>query len=118
MTMRMLLTAPAILAGFIAANSAAAVAATATHNIGVSITIQAECLFTSAADIDFGTQGVLSAATPARSTIVVQCTATTPYDIGLNAGRGTGATVATPPPGGQLTPSPGIYQDTVVATVT
>lgn len=61
----------------------------------VSITIQAECRLTSASDLAFGNTGVIQTAITSTSTIGVQCTNTTPYNIGLNAGAGTGATVAT-----------------------
>lgn len=60
----------------------------------VSLTIQAECRLTSASDLAFGNTGVIQAAITSTSTIGVQCTNTTPYNIGLNAGAGTGATVA------------------------
>ncbi|WP_322965465.1 Csu type fimbrial protein [Sphingomonas fuzhouensis] len=60
----------------------------------VSMTIQAECRLTSASDLAFGNTGVIQAAITSTSTIGVQCTNTTPYNIGLNAGAGAGATVA------------------------
>lgn len=62
--------------------------------MNVRITIQAECTVVSAADLDFGTQGVLGADVDQTSTINVQCTDGTPYDVGLDAGTGAGATVA------------------------
>jgi spore coat protein U-like protein len=37
--------------------------------------------------------GVIATAINQTSTLQVQCTSTTPYDIGLNAGTATGATV-------------------------
>lgn len=61
----------------------------------VSMTIQAECRLTSASDLAFGNTGVIQTAITSTSPIGVQCTNTTPYNIGLNAGAGTGATVAT-----------------------
>lgn len=70
-------------------------AATTTTTFTSQITIQATCTIISATNLDFGTQGVLSANVDQSSTLQVQCTDTTPYDIGLNAGTGTGATVAT-----------------------
>jgi spore coat protein U-like protein len=42
----------------------------------------------------FGSQGVLTANVDNTSTIQVQCTNTTPYNIGSDAGTGSGATVA------------------------
>jgi spore coat protein U-like protein len=74
--------------------SQAANAATATGQFNVTITIQSNCVVVSATDLAFGTQGVISANIDAQSTISVQCTNTTPYNIGINAGNGAGATVA------------------------
>lgn len=65
-------------------------ASTATANMGVSATVQATCIVSTTA-MAFGTYtGVVL---PATSTITVQCTNTTPYTLGLNAGLATGATV-------------------------
>jgi spore coat protein U-like protein len=72
-----------------------AYAATATSTFTVDVTIQAQCLINSASNMSFGTRGVLSANVDQTSTIVVQCTDTTTYDIGLDAGTGAGASVAT-----------------------
>jgi spore coat protein U domain-containing protein, fimbrial subunit CupE1/2/3/6 len=73
----------------------ASYAATATTTMTVQVTITATCLINSASTLNFGTQGVLAANVDQTSTIQVTCTNTTPYNIGLNAGTGTGATVAT-----------------------
>ena len=69
-------------------------AATATSQFQVTMTLQAECKLTSASDLAFGTSGVIQAAINSTSAIGVQCTNTTPYNVGLSAGAGTGATVA------------------------
>lgn len=69
-------------------------AATTTANFQVRMTIQADCRIVSASDLDFGTNGVISANVDVDSSLNVQCTNTTPYNIGLNAGTGSGATVA------------------------
>jgi len=69
-------------------------AQTATTNFTVQIEITAECLINSATALDFGASGVLSSATTGTSIITVQCTSGTSYDVGLNAGLGAGATVA------------------------
>jgi len=79
----------------LAATHGSARAATATTSFQVQLTIQAECLINSASTLNFGTLGVLSANVDQTSTIQVQCTNTTPYTIGLDAGTGAGATVAT-----------------------
>jgi spore coat protein U-like protein len=66
-----------------------------TTSFQVQITIQAACAITAADALDFGTHGVLANDIDASSTVTVNCTATTPYEIGLNAGNGSGASVAT-----------------------
>lgn len=71
----------------------AILAQTATDSFDVRISIVAECEIASAGDLDFGSTGVLSGATQASSEISVTCTTSTPYQIGLNAGSGSGATV-------------------------
>jgi len=68
-------------------------AATATSQLQVTLTLQAECKLTSATDLAFGTSGVILSSISATSAINVQCTNTTPYNIGLSVGAGVGATV-------------------------
>ena len=70
-------------------------AATATSSFTVSITLAATCTINSASTLNFGNQGILSANVDQTSTIQVTCTNTTPYNIGLDAGQGTGASVTT-----------------------
>lgn len=84
-----LLTGAAVLA----AGASPALAATQTTQFQVTLTVQAECKLTSATDLAFGTTGVIQSAINASSAIGVQCTNTTPYNIGLNAGAGSGASV-------------------------
>ena len=96
----------------------AAYAATTTSTFTVNVTIQAQCLINSASTLAFGTQGVLIANVDQTSTIVVQCTNTTPYDIGLDAGTGTGASVATRKlTGGGVTINYRLYSDSGRTTV-
>jgi len=76
-------------------SSGLAVAQTATTQFGVQITIVSECQINAADDMDFGEVGVIDAPIPATSTIAVQCTNGTPFSLGLDAGTGAGATVAT-----------------------
>jgi spore coat protein U-like protein len=65
---------------------------TATTSFNVSVTVAKACTIT-AANLAFGTYtGTLIDST---STISVTCTKTTPYNVGLNAGTMTGATVTT-----------------------
>ena len=75
-------------------SSSAAPAGTTTSTFQVQVTVQASCTIVSSPTLDFGTQGVFAANVDQSSVIQVQCTNTTPYDIGLNAGTGSGATVA------------------------
>jgi len=68
------------------------VAATATTTFAVTATVQATCVV-SATALPFGTYTAVVA--NATSTVSVTCTNTTPYNVGLNAGLATGATVTT-----------------------
>src|SRR5947207_15754229 len=77
------------------ASTGAVHAATTTTTFTVSITITASCVINSASTLNFGSSGVLTANIDLTSTIQVQCTNTTPYNIGLNAGTASGATVTT-----------------------
>ena len=56
-------------------------------------TINSNCLV-SATTLDFGSQGILSANIDVANAVSVQCTNTTPYQVALGVGNGTGATVA------------------------
>jgi spore coat protein U-like protein len=101
-----------------AAASGAAQAATATTSFQVQLTIQAQCLINSASTLNFGTQGVISANVDQTSTIQVQCTNSTPYNIGLDAGTGTGATVTTRKlTGGGATVNYTLYSDSARTSV-
>jgi spore coat protein U-like protein len=70
-------------------------ATTTTSTFAVSVSLVATCTITSASALNFGSQGTLSSNVDQTSTINVICSNTTPYNIGLDAGTGTGATVAT-----------------------
>lgn len=83
-----------LVAGAIFVSPAAASAQTSTGQMKVTMAVQAECKLTSTTDLAFGTTGVIQSAVTASGTIGVQCTNTTPYNIGLNAGTTSGATVA------------------------
>lgn len=56
-------------------------------------TINANCNV-SATNVNFGSVGVLAANVDSTGSVTVRCTDTTPYNIGLSAGAGSGATVA------------------------
>ncbi|PKA43775.1 spore coat protein U [Rhizobium sullae] len=71
-----------------------ALGATATGNMTVRITIQAECRIQTASDLDFGNAGVIDANIDQTSTIGVQCTSGQTYNVGLSAGAGADATTA------------------------
>lgn len=90
MRMRTIALASALASG--CCGSAAATTTTSTFT--VQMTITSSCVINSASTLNFGSSGVISANVDQTSTIQVQCTNTTPYNIGLNAGTGTGATVA------------------------
>jgi len=95
-----------------------ALAATATTSFQVQLTIEAQCLINSTSTLSFGTQGVLSANVDQTSTVQIQCTNTTPYTIGLDAGTGTGATVATRKlTGGGATINYSLYSDAARTSV-
>lgn len=83
------------IAACLALMSGAAYGTTTTTTFTVQMTITASCVINSAGTLNFGSQGVLTSAVNATSTIQVQCTNTTPYNIGLNQGTATGATVTT-----------------------
>jgi len=74
--------------------ASASLASTTTSTFTTQVTLAASCTINSASTLNFGSQGVLIAAVNQTSTVQVQCTNTTPYNIGLDAGGGTGATVA------------------------
>lgn len=57
-------------------------------------TVASNCLI-SAASLAFGSAGLLSSNLDATNSVTVTCTNTTPYNISLSAGSGSGATVAT-----------------------
>jgi spore coat protein U-like protein len=66
-----------------------------SSTMDVSMKIVADCTI-AANGMDFGqNQGVLNTALSATSSINVTCTNTTPYNLGLNAGTGTGSSGTT-----------------------
>ncbi|AUG53830.1 Csu type fimbrial protein [Thalassospira marina] len=88
-------------------------AQTSTAQFNVQITITAECQVDSAEDMDFASFGVLDSNVQSSSSVSVQCTNDTAYNVGLSPGLGVGATVAgrlMTGPGGQ-TVSYQLYQD-------
>ncbi len=92
-TMTRMSTASALAAVVAALSMSAASAATDTDTFGVSATVEASCVIQSSGALGFGTVGALTTAVEATSDITVKCTNGTTYDVGLDAGATTGATV-------------------------
>lgn len=67
-------------------------AATATSSFSVQLTITAQCTIVSTSTLAFGTNGVINANIDQQGGVNVQCTNTTPYNIGLDAGANGGTT--------------------------
>jgi spore coat protein U-like protein len=72
--------------------SEAVVSPTASTTFQVTATVQATCLI-SASNLAFGTY--TGAQVQATSTISITCTSSTPYNVGLDPGTSTGASVST-----------------------
>jgi spore coat protein U-like protein len=79
----------------LAAMAGSANASTATSTFNATLTLQASCQVASNNTLSFGTQGILAANTDATSTFNVQCTNSTPYNVGLNAGTTSGGSTTT-----------------------
>src|ERR1700751_2026875 len=94
-------------------------ATTTTTTFSVSVTLAATCTINSASALNFGgSQGLLTTNVDQTSTIQVTCTNSTPYNIGLDAGTGSGATVATRKlTSGGATVNYSLYSDSGRATV-
>jgi spore coat protein U-like protein len=73
----------------------ASIAATATSTFTAKIVLQSNCLIVTTNTLDFGTVGVITANVDQTATFQVQCTNTTTYNIGLNAGSTSGGTTTT-----------------------
>jgi len=68
-------------------------AVTATGSLNVTIIITKTCAVGTSIPVDFGSQGLLTADVDAVGDLSVTCTNGTTYDVGLNAGGGSGATI-------------------------
>jgi spore coat protein U-like protein len=90
----------------------AALAGTATTTLGVSLTINAGCNVASS-PVGFPAQTVLASAVNQSGSISVTCTNTTPYNVGLDKGAGSGASVSNRLMTGpsSATVAYGLYQD-------
>jgi spore coat protein U-like protein len=65
---------------------------TITNTFGVQLAIQAQCTIVSTQTLDFGSNGVINANIDNQADLHVQCTNTTPFNIGLDAGANGGTT--------------------------
>jgi spore coat protein U domain-containing protein, fimbrial subunit CupE1/2/3/6 len=88
-----MMTGLGILAG-LALCGGSADATTTQLTFGVTMAITAECVINSTATLDLGSSGVINSTHTTNSPLHIQCTNTTPYTIGLDAGTTTGATVS------------------------
>jgi spore coat protein U-like protein len=85
----------AFFVAIVAALSGPVRAATTTTPLVVTATVISTCVVV-ASPLAFGNYDPTSAtATAGTTTVIVTCTAAVPYNVGLDAGTGTGATVTT-----------------------
>jgi spore coat protein U-like protein len=91
---------------------------TVTTTMAISATVLSSCGVT-ALPLAFGTYSpTQSTNTTATTTVAVTCTNGTPYNVGLNAGTGTGASVTTRKmTSGSNTLNYSLYSDTGYSTV-
>jgi spore coat protein U-like protein len=94
-----------------------ALAGSATTTLGVSLTINAGCNVSSTS-VAFPAQSVLASGVNQTGTVAVTCTNTTPYNIELDQGAGSGATVSNRLMTGpsSATVAYGLYQDSAHST--
>lgn len=116
-------SAPCAMRGLVALGCIAATAslgasaATTTGSLSVQITIQADCKIASLPALNFGTQGALTAAVDATTTLQVQCTDTTPYSIVMDAGQNSSDVAARKLLSGSATITYSLYQGSCCSTV-
>lgn len=85
----------AVLAGVaLSLSASAAFSQTAVGNMGVSMTVAAQCTVAST-PVVFGNQTLIVDEAEAAGDVSVQCTAGSDYQIALSVGDGAGASVAT-----------------------
>jgi spore coat protein U-like protein len=95
-----MMTGLGVLAGLACIGGPATATSPQTSSFAVSLTIIAECVINSTSTLAFGTHGVLGGSSgtdnnDATATIAVQCTNSTPYDIGLDKGTTAGGSTTT-----------------------
>jgi len=82
------------LLGFLSGSTLAyAQSETKTTTMAVSATVSSNCLITNSPALTFNAYTPDLGAQDATATVDVKCSNTTPFNIGLNAGIGTGATI-------------------------
>ena len=84
----------AVLAAALPFTTGVALAGSKSATFDVTMRVIADCTI-GATGIDFGTTGVMSGAINGSSNINVTCTNTTPYNVGLDQGTGTGSSGTT-----------------------
>ena len=112
-----MLRAALLASAFVPALGLAALAATATGTFTVQLTIQGGCSVLTPATLNFGTLIALTTNTDQQSTFQVNCTNTTPYTVGLDAGVNGGTTAARLMKSGAATVSYALYQDSARTTL-
>jgi spore coat protein U-like protein len=85
---------PFMIATALVLGSGSLYAATVTTTFQTRVVIAATCIIGGATTLDFGSPGLLNANVDQTNTIQVQCSNTTPYNIGLDKGTN-GSTVTT-----------------------
>jgi spore coat protein U-like protein len=90
---RLLLASTLLITAPFATQAASYSNGSATASLNVTLTINAGCII-SANSLAFPASGVIASALTGSSTLSVTCTNSTPYNVGLNEGTGSGATVA------------------------
>ncbi len=90
---RLLLACAVGTACLLNSTTASLAASPATSTFTAQITIGAACTVNSPSTLNFGNQGVLTGNVDQASQIQVQCTHTTPYNVGLDAGLNSGGNV-------------------------
>jgi spore coat protein U-like protein len=81
-----MMTGLGILGGLACIGGPAMATTSVNSTFGVSLTIAAECVINGSTTLDFGSSGVINANNDKTNTIKIQCTNSTPYDIGLDKG--------------------------------
>jgi spore coat protein U-like protein len=96
-----------------------AAAASQNGSFAVNVTLSAGCVVASTSPVSFTVStGILNVATTANGAVSIECTPSSPYNIQLNQGTATGATVTTRKMTGpaSATINYGLYQNSGLST--